>query len=89
MWQKIKMIFTKIKPDIIRLIKAILKMSVDVLLPIALNAVVAAEKNGGTGKEKFDFAVDQVKRQAPKAAIGAAMSAVQNAWVIKEGEGWD
>ena len=89
MWTKIKLIFQKIQPDLIRFLKAAIKMAIDTLLPVALNAVVQAQARGGTGSEKFAFAVDHVKSRAPEAALGAVHTAVQSAWATKEAEGWE
>lgn len=89
MWEKFKLWLAGIKPELIKFIKAAVKMGIDILLPIAIEAVVSAERHGGTGKEKFDFACDQVKAQAPKALAGAVMTAVQNAWAVKEADGWE
>jgi len=88
MWAKIKLFFTAIKPDLIRFLKAAIKMGIDILLPIAIEAVTQAEINGGTGSEKFKFATDYVKLKAPDAALGVISTTVQNAWATKEAEGW-
>ena len=88
MWEKFKLFWTRIQPDLIRFIKAAIKLGIDILLPIAIEAVMQAEVRGGSGKEKFEFATGYVKTQAPKAAIGAIATAVQGAWATKEVEGW-
>ena len=88
MWEKIKLIWAGIKPDLIKLLKALIKLSIDVLLPIAIEAVTQAQVKGESGEEKFKYACDYVKAQAPKAAIGAVQTAVQSAWAQKEAEGW-
>lgn len=88
MWDKLKLFFVMIRPDLIRFLKAAVKIGIDILIPIALDAVTKAEASGGTGEEKFQFACDYVKAQAPKAAVGAVMTVVQNAWAVKEAEGW-
>ena len=88
MWQKFKLWFAGIKPDLFRFLKAAIKLGIDILLPTAIEAVTQAEIRGGTGKEKFEFATGYVKTQAPKAAIGAIATAVQGAWATKEVEEW-
>ncbi len=74
-----------------RLFKAILKFMFNVIFPIALIGVEKAElqfPGSGYGKEKFEFATEYVKAQAPEAATKAILSAVQAAWMTKEAEGW-
>ena len=88
MWESFKLWFAGIQPDLMKILKALIKIGVDVLIPLALNAVQYAEKQGGSGQDKFQTACDYVKTNAPQAAIGAIMTAVQNAWVIREAEGW-
>ena len=88
MWESFKLWFSGIQPDMIKILKALIKIGVDVLLPLALNAVNYAERQGGTGSDKFDIACEYVKANAAQAAIGAIMTAVQNAWVLREAEGW-
>ncbi|MEA3272319.1 MAG: hypothetical protein U9P90_01475 [Patescibacteria group bacterium] len=63
-------------------------MAIDILLPIALDAVVKAEAHGGTGNEKFNYALEYMQKEVPDAAIGKVKSAIQDAWLIKEAEGW-
>ena len=87
-WKKITAWWKGVSPELKRFLKAALKLGIDALLPVALSAVVQAEKKGGSGKEKFDFAYGYVKTQYPKALSGAIMTAVQNAWATKEAEGW-
>jgi len=89
MWEKIKLIFQQIKPDLIRLLKALIKIGVDVLLPLAFNAVRQAEAQPNLkGMEKMDFAINLVKAQAPNATLGAIMTAVQNEWAAAEANDW-
>lgn len=92
MLEKIKLLWMAIRPELIRFLKAAIKIGIDTLLPIALEAVVNAEvkgrAQGWSGSQKFDYAASEVKSKVPAAAIGQIMSAVQNAWVIKEAEGW-
>lgn len=91
MWGKIKLFWKINSPEIMRLFKAILRFSFNVIFPLALEAVGNAEKQfpgSGYGKEKFEFATDYVKAQAPEAAAKAVLSAVQAAWMTKEAEGW-
>lgn len=88
MWQNFKLWFAGIQPDLLRFLKAAIKMGLDVLLPMAINAVIQAEAHGGSGDEKFKFACTYVKANAPQAALGIIKSAVQDAWAIKEAEGW-
>ena len=54
MWEAFKIWFADIQPDLMKILKALVKIGVDVL----------------------------------QAAIGAVMTAVQNAWVLREAEGW-
>ena len=88
MWQKFKIFWKLNSPEILRLLKAILKFGFNVIFPLALAGVAQAEKRGGTGPEKFNFAVDYVKSQAPSTATKAILSAVESAWMTKESEGW-
>ena len=88
MWDSFKLWFAGIQPDLMKILKALIKIGVDVLLPLALNAVNYAERQGGTGPEKFDAACNYVKTNAPEAAIGSIMTAVQNAWAQREAEDW-
>lgn len=88
MWEKLKLWFISIRPELIKALKAMIKLGIDVLLPIAFRAVMQAEATGKTGPEKFQIACDYVKNEAPNAAIGAIMTAVQNAWATKEANGW-
>ena len=91
MLQKIKIFWRVNSPEIIRLLKAILKFSVQIILPIAIEAVSQAEvkfPGSNRGSEKFDFAVDYVKSQAPTAATKAVLGAVNSAWMTREAEDW-
>lgn len=88
MWEKVKLLFSGIQPDLMKILKALVKIGVDVLLPLAINAVNYAERQGGTGPEKFDAACNYVKANAAQVTIGAIMTAVQNAWAQREAEGW-
>ena len=88
MWEAIKAWWVGIRPELKRFLTAAIKLGIDVLLPIAIQAVTQAQAKGGTGEEKFKFAVDYMKSQAPDAALGVIQTAVQNAWATKEAEGW-
>lgn len=88
MWNDFKLWFAGIRPDLMKFLKAAIKLGIDVLLPLAINAVMAAEVLGGSGDEKFKYACSYVKANAPQAAMGAIMTAVQNAWATKEADGW-
>jgi len=79
----------EITPELFRYLRAAIKLSITTLLPIALDGVVRARAHGGTGKEKFYYAVDYVKSQAPDAALGAIQTAVQDAYLTKTAEGWE
>jgi hypothetical protein len=76
------------KPALIRLLKAILKTGLDDLQDIALDAVKYAESSGGTGEEKLEKAIAFVIAQMPSFAYGLVKTAVQQAWLIMETEGW-
>ena len=88
MWESFKTWLIGIRPELMKFLKAAIKLGIDALLPIAINAVMQAESRGGSGSDKFKYACDYVKVNAPQAAIGAVMTAVQNAWATKEAEGW-
>ena len=65
MWDSFKLWFAGIQPDLMRILKALIKIGVDVLLPLALNAVNYAERQGGTGSDKFDIASKQMRHRRP------------------------
>ena len=91
MWQKIRLFWKINSPEIFRLLKAILKFSFQILLPLALEGVTQAEvkfPGKGRGPEKFEFAFDFVKSQAPTTATKAILGVVNSAWMTKEAEGW-
>ena len=88
MWDSFKLWFAGIKPDLMKILKALIKIGVDTLIPLAINAVNYAERQGGTWDQKYNNAYDYVKTNAPDAARGAIMTAVQNAWAQREAEGW-
>ena len=88
MWESFKLWFAGIRPELMVFLKAAIKMGVDVLLPLAINAVMAAEKRGGTGAEKREYACSYVKANALNATAGVILTAVQNAWAIKQADGW-
>lgn len=85
---KIGIVIKEITPELIRYLKAAIKLGIRTLLPIALEAVSRAQQRGGTGEEKFKFAVDYVKSQAPAAAMGAIHTVVQDAYLTRTAEGW-
>lgn len=88
MWGSIKAWFAGVSPLFLQYFKAALKLGIDALLPVAINAVMIAEKTDKSGSEKFDYAVEYVKEKAPKALTGAVVTAVQQAWATKEADGW-
>ena len=91
MWEKIKLFWKISTPEIIRLIKAFLKFGFVTIFKLAIEGVEKAEvqfPGKGNGKEKLKWAVDYVKTQAPEQAAKSVLSAVQDAWMVKESEGW-
>jgi len=90
MWEKIKtklnLLWIQIKPELYQFVKAVIRAGIDILLPIAIDAVSQAvlQKNL-SGKEKFEFAVDVVKKKVPDVAIDKALNAVRIAYTAKSG----
>ena len=85
---KAKVFWKTISPEMLKAVKVLLQIGVDVILPIALDAVVVAfTQKGLSGKERFEFAKKQVEIQAPKATAEAVVNAVRMAYMSKTLEG--
>jgi len=91
MWEKFKtklaLFWVKIQPELYKFLMVVKEIGIDVLLPIAIKAVAqAALQKNLSGSEKFDFATDYVKAQAPDAVANAAVIAVRIAFTSQTGE---
>ena len=91
MWEKfkagMKIWFAGIRPELISFLKFARDLGIEILLPIAGQAVMAAaQQTGLSGKERFEFAVDHVKANAPKAAADAVLNAVRIEYTNKFGK---
>jgi len=91
MWDKFKLkmalLWVQIKPELYSFIKIVVKLGIDVLLPLAIEAVTqAAGQKGLSGKDRFDYATNYVKAQVPEATVNAVLNAVRIAYSNKTGE---
>ena len=90
MWEKIKiklqMMWVQIKPELYKFLKTVVKLGIDILLPLAIEAVASAmAQKGLSGKERFEFAVGEVKKKAPDAAANGVLNAVRIAYTAETG----
>jgi len=85
--QKLSLLWIQIKPELYNFIKIVGKLGIDILLPLAIEAVTqAAAQKGLSGTQKFDYASDYVKAQAPDAVATSVLNAVRIAYANETGE---
>ena len=91
MWDRIKtgfkVWFASIRPELISFLKFAINLGVEILLPIAGRAVLeAAQHKDLTGTQKFEFATEYVRANAPDAAMEAIVNAVRIEYTNKFGK---
>ena len=85
--QKLSLLWVQIKPELYSFIKIVVKLGIDTLLPLAIEAVTqAATQKSLSGNEKFDYATNYVKSQAPDAVVTSVLNAVRIAYANETGE---
>lgn len=86
-WSKIKYWWVELSPEILRYAKIIMRIIGPALINVAGQAVIEAGKQKQlNGWERFDFAVDYTKTQAPNAAADAVVNAVRIAYTDWSGK---
>lgn len=81
MWEKLKIVMSKVWAILLPTFRRALKDGVQLLIPIAIAAVKAAQEQGGTWTEKRDFAYNYALEKALRQGIPIVIRDINEALV--------